>query len=115
MTKSVDTIADMQTPYEKWQSKEGIRSYKGFAADLNTLEVDPWPRKAANGAFINLADQETLDAYVLEIPPGGKIAPLRHMFEEAIYVLSGLGATTVWYDGLPKTNIEWQAGSLLFP
>ena len=115
MTKSVDTIADMQTPYEKWQSQEGIRSYKGFAADLNTLDVDPWPRKAAKGAFINLADQETLDAYVLEIPPGSKTAPQRHMFEEAIYVLSGSGATSVWYDGLPKRTFEWQAGSLFSP
>lgn len=110
-----NTTIEMQTPYEKWQSGEGIRSHKGFAADLNTIEAEPWPRKAAKGVFINLADQESLDAYVLEIPPGGKTAPLRHMFEEAIHVLSGRGATTVWYDGMPKRTFEWQAGSLFSP
>lgn len=115
MKNSAGTLIEMQTPYEKWQATEGIRSHKGFAADLNTLKVDPWPRKAARGAFINLADQESLDAYVLEIPPGSKTAPQRHMFEEAIYVLSGRGATTVWYDGLPKRTFEWQAGSLFSP
>ncbi len=115
MRDLANTPIEMQTPYEKWQSGEGVRSHKGFAADLNSIEVDPWPRKAAKGAFINLADQESLDAYVLEISPGGKTAPQRHMFEEAIYILSGRGATSVWYDGMPKRTFEWQAGSLFSP
>lgn len=115
MRDLANTPIEMQTPYEKWQSGEGVRSHKGFAADLNSIEVDLWPRKAAKGAFINLADQESLDAYVLEIPPGGKTAPQRHMFEEAIYILSGRGATSVWYDGMQKQTFEWQAGSLFSP
>src|SRR3990172_6937528 len=35
------TTIEMQTPYEKWQIGEGIRSYRGFAVDLNIAEVDP--------------------------------------------------------------------------
>ena len=41
MADIASTTIEMQTPYEKWQIGEGIRSYRGFAVDLNIAEVDP--------------------------------------------------------------------------
>ena len=44
-----------KTPDELWQEQEGIPIYHGLAIDdLNTLELGPWQRKAAAGAFINM-------------------------------------------------------------
>ena len=108
-------IPPLETAYSEWQRDEGIPVYRGFWADLAMLELAPWERKGCLGAYVNLADQESLDAYVAEIPPGGKTNPQRHLYEEVIYVLRGRGATTIWYDGMPKQTFEWQEGSLFSP
>jgi len=105
----------VETTYTKWQREEGIPVHRGFWADLINAEVAPWPRKGCLGAYLNLADQESLDAYVAEIPPGSHSKPQRFMYEEIVYVLSGRGATTVWYEGMPKHTFEWQEGSLFAP
>src|SRR5918993_3483241 len=104
-----------ETTYSKWQRDEGIPIYKNYWADLYALELGPWERKGCLGAFVNLSGQESLDAYVAEIPPGKESKPERHMFEKGIYILSGHGSTTVWYDGMPKHTFEWQEGSLFSP
>ena len=104
-----------ETTYTRWQREEGIPIYRGFWADLTTVEVASWERKGCLGAYVNLADQESLDAYVAEIPTGGQTKPQRYMYEETIYVLSGRGATTIWYKEMPKHTFEWQEGSLFSP
>ncbi len=44
-----------KTPYEVWQETEGVPVYKGLAIDdVRTVAVEPWKRKRALGAFINL-------------------------------------------------------------
>jgi uncharacterized RmlC-like cupin family protein len=88
--------------------------YRGFAVeDLRTLELAPWARKSARGAFINLdGTGGTNDAYVLEIPPRGQTNVQRHIYEEMVYVLDGSGSTSVWYDENSKVTFEWGRGSL---
>jgi len=100
--------------YDEWQRGEAIPVVRGFfVEDLNTVAVEPWKRKGGLGAFINLEGTGgTNDAYVCEIPPGKTLQPQRHLFEEMIFVLQGRGATTVWYEGMPKRTFEWQEGSL---
>ncbi|HEY3118419.1 MAG TPA: cupin domain-containing protein [Chloroflexota bacterium] len=103
-------------PYYDWQEREGIRAITGlFIEDLNTAELDPWARTGGKGAFVNLGLKigHSKAAYIVEIPAGGSLNPMRHMFEEVVYVVSGRGATTVWTEGKEKQLIEWQEGSLL--
>jgi quercetin dioxygenase-like cupin family protein len=100
--------------YDDFIAKEGIPNITGFAVDdLRSVEVKPWARLDCLGTYINLDGAgKTNDAYVAEIPPGGKMAPEKHIFEEEIYVLSGRGATLVGDDPHSRTSFEWKAGSI---
>jgi mannose-6-phosphate isomerase-like protein (cupin superfamily) len=100
--------------YEEWQKREDVRVIRDFAfADLRAVELTPWLRKGGNGAIINIPnDILKNDAHLVEIAPGGKSEPERHVYEETVYILSGHGATRVWYDGQEPDTFEWQAGSL---
>jgi len=100
--------------YSQYQQGEGVPVYRGFAVeDLRTVELAPWARKGASGAFINLdGTGGTNDAYVLEIPPRGQTNVQRHIYEEMVYVLEGNGSTSVWYDEKRKVTFEWGKGSL---
>src|SRR5712692_7985767 len=100
--------------YEDWQRREGAPLITGFyIEDLKELELGAWERKGGKGAFVNLECTVGVnDAHVIEIAPGGKSAPERHLYEEMTYVLTGRGATTVWYDDGQKQTFEWGRGSL---
>src|SRR5687767_3018854 len=102
--------------YKMFQAEEGIPVYRGSAIDdVVHLDVGPWLRTGQKGAFINLAEQEEDDAYVLEIAPGGQTEVLHHLFEIGIIVLEGHGATSFWQPSTPKQTVEWQPGSLFAP
>jgi mannose-6-phosphate isomerase-like protein (cupin superfamily) len=100
--------------YDEFIAREGIPNITGFAVDdLRTVALKPWARLDCLGAYINLDGAgKTNDAYVAEIPPGGKMAPEKHIFEEQIYVLSGRGATLIGDDPNSRTSFEWKAGSI---
>ncbi len=103
--------------YGEWQESEGIPIVRGLTVDeVDQVEVGPWRRKGVRGAFIRLdGAEETLDSYVCEIPSGASTRPEKYMFEEAIFVLRGRGATTVWQEGSKKHTFEWQRGSVFSP
>lgn len=108
--------AARETPYQVWQKTEGIPIIRGsYVADLHDVEVQPWTRVGQRGAYVNLADQEHDDAYVLEIAPGGQTEPQHHLFEALVYVLEGRGTTTVWNPGGTKQTVEWEKGSVFSP
>ncbi len=92
---------------------EGIPSLGGFyVSDVNTLELTPWERKGGSGVFLNLEGTgEINDTHVVEIKPGGKSKPERHLYEEMVYVVSGHGSTTVT-SGERSQTFEWGPGSL---
>lgn len=105
-----------ESPYRRWQQAEGIPVHSGsFLEDLHTVTVGPWPRIGQQGAFVNLADQQQDDGWVIEIAPGGETSPIRHAFEANIYVVEGRGATTIWQPNAEKQTVEWQAGSIFSP
>ena len=103
-------------PYYAWQAREGLPIHNQFSVpDLRTAEVKPWDRVGGNGAFVSLGTKPGHDTghYLVEIPARGALKPMRHMFEEMVYVVSGRGATTVWNEGYPKRMFEWGPGSLI--
>ncbi|HLK14887.1 MAG TPA: hypothetical protein VKT78_08785 [Fimbriimonadaceae bacterium] len=104
------------TEYQRWQKAEGIPIHSGaYVTDLYHADVAPWARIGQKGAFVNLADQEIDDAWLIELAPGGDTNPLRHMFEATIVVLDGRGATTIWQPGKQKQTVEWARGSVFAP
>lgn len=104
------------SPYREWQESEGIPIYRGsYVTDLSTLGVAPWARVGQMGAFVNLADQEQDDGWVMEIAPTGNTKVLHHMCEGVVFVLEGRGATTFWQEGTAKESVEWKRGSVFAP
>ncbi|HEY3116325.1 MAG TPA: ethanolamine ammonia lyase-activating protein [Chloroflexota bacterium] len=110
------TAVNRESVYQKWQEGEGIPIHRtSYIADLHTLDVEPWGRVGQKGAFVNLAEQEEDDSYVLELAPGGQTEVLHHLFECTILVLAGRGATTLWQEGHQKQTVEWQRGTVFSP
>ena len=104
------------SPYRQFLKKEGIPVYEGGFIDVNKIELKPWKRVGALGAYIFLEGTAgTVDAWVCEIPPGGQTTAERHIFEEQILVLSGKGRTRVWQgDPNDAITLEWEKGAV-FP
>ncbi len=77
------------------------------------LELGDWARSGGKAAFVNMDGAgSTCDTLVEEIAPGGQLKPQRHMYEKAVFILEGQGATTIWNEGGKKHTLEWQKGSL---
>src|SRR2546426_8339736 len=79
--------------YRRFLEREQLPLLSGLAVgDLKRVEVKPWPRMDARGAYIQLTGAEDTDgAYVLEIPSGSSTAPEQHVFEEVFFVIGGGG------------------------
>lgn len=105
---------EKETPYTRWVAEQGLEIRDAiYVTNLHTMALDPWERRGGRGAFLNHdASRTSNDAYVCEIPPGGKLAPQRQLYEEMVYVLNGRGSTTVWNDSGRKVSFEWQAGAI---
>ena len=99
--------------YLDWVKTEGIPIVEDFGIDLLNVEVKPWARMGALGAYTLLKGRgDFIDTYVLEIPPGGATEPQRHLFEEVVYVLDGRGSTTIEAADGTKHSFEWGTKSL---
>jgi mannose-6-phosphate isomerase-like protein (cupin superfamily) len=101
-------------PYLAWIEDEGVKLYRDFVFEsLHQLELGDWPRKGGRGAIINIPnDTMTNDAQVIEIAPARSSQPEHHLYEEMVYILSGRGSTSVWWDEQRKQTFEWGPGSL---
>ena len=102
MPFDVEKFDQSQAPrvdtYQEWQAAQSIPVVRGFhVPDIRQLEVSPWELKGGLGSFICLDGAgKATDAYVCEIPPGGKLKPQRHLYEEMVYIASGRGATVAF-------------------
>lgn len=57
-----------------------------------------------------------MDAVLVELPPGGKLAPHKHLYEEMIYVVTGKGYTEMWLPGTTaKKRYNWNESDVLSP
>ncbi len=104
-------------PYEEWLKAEAIPVYRDYGiSNVRTIEVKPWKRMGASGAYIDLKGGEGVnDGYVCEIPAGGKTTPQRYLFEEIVYILSGEGETAIWVPGGGKQIVKWKPGAVIGP
>jgi len=102
--------------YLDWIAAEGVPVVEDFCVDLRRVETRFWPRMGADGAVVHMKGRgDFISVFLVDLPPGGTTAPLRHLYEEIFYVLSGYGATTVEdADGASHT-FEWGPGSMFAP
>lgn len=103
--------------YHEWIESQKIPVIREFfVPDLRKLELGWWERKGGYGAVLNMmATREVDDAYVCEIPPGAKLKPDRHLFEEMVCIISGKGQTTVWHDSGASETFQWSRGTIVAP
>ncbi len=102
----------LRDPYLEWAKAEGVPVVEDFAVDLNQVATQPWSRMGVPGAFVHLKGRgDFMSLFVIDLPPGGKCVPQRHLYEEVIYVLSGHGSTKVEIDGRSH-SFEWGPNSL---
>jgi len=105
---------EKETPYTRFIASEGLDILNGlYVRNLNTVELKPWARRGGKAVFVNHdASRTSNDCYVMEIAPGGKLAPHRQLYEEMIMILSGRGSTRVWSDSGKEVSFEWGPGAL---
>jgi oxalate decarboxylase/phosphoglucose isomerase-like protein (cupin superfamily) len=102
--------------YDLWQEGEGVPVYKRFQVEsLMDVELGEWRRFGCRGAFVNLADPHITTAAILEIPPGARTHPVKHIFEALVYGISGRGRTTISSPECPEVAVEWGAHGLFSP
>jgi cupin superfamily acireductone dioxygenase involved in methionine salvage len=100
-------------PYGDWAKGEGVPIVEALGLDLFDVETKPWARFGTPGAIVHLKGRgDFTSLFVLDLPPGGKSAPLKHMFEMVVYVLEGNGSTTIETADGRVHSFEWQPKSL---
>ena len=105
---------EKDTPYLRWVRGEGLDIIAAhYVPNLRTVELKPWARREAKGAYINHeASRTSNDCYVCEIGPGRKLPAQRQLYEEMILILDGRGSTSVWNDAGKRVTFEWKTGAL---
>ena len=94
--------------YLDWAKAQRIPIHEDFGLDLLAIETGKWDWYGARGAFAHTHGRGDFMAnYVVEIAPGGKTAPVKHLYECFVYVLSGQGSCTIWLPGGAKQTFEW--------
>lgn len=108
-TSTVDlTDKFLVDPYMRWAENQKIPIHLDFGHDLLALETKPWDLYEVNGCFAHCHGRGDFMAnYVVEVPPGGKTKPVRHLYEAFFFVLAGHGSTTVWSPDGDKRTFEW--------
>jgi uncharacterized RmlC-like cupin family protein len=100
-------------PYGSWAAQEGVPIVEDFGVDLLAVPTAPWPRFGVEGAIVNLKGRgDFVSIFVLDLGPGARTAPQRHLYEEVVYVLSGFGSTTVEGSDGRSHSFEWGPKSL---
>ena len=109
------TMWSKKFTYDYWMESTGVPVHKGFyVEDLRTVGLGWWEERQCNTAFIQLVGQEGVSSTrITEIPAGETTRPFKFSLDEVVYVVSGRGLTTIWYDGSStKKNFEWQQHSM---
>jgi hypothetical protein len=113
--KTIEGVpADRRTPYERWVEDElKLDLHHGYAfGPLGKLPVKPWPERGFNAAVLDLIGCESTTGLIVgEIPPGKSTEPVKQIFDENIYIVSGTGSCTIEIGG-ETTSFEWGPRSM---
>jgi mannose-6-phosphate isomerase-like protein (cupin superfamily) len=100
-------------PYNDWVEREGLIVHEGLACDLLTAETKFWPRLGVNGAAVHLRGRgDFSNLFLIDIPPGKSTEPIRHLYEEVVYVVEGRGSTQIEFADGRTHSFEWQPRSM---
>ena len=102
-------------PYKIWSAGEGVPVIEDFGVDLLACETKAWSRigDGCKGAIVNLKGRgDNICIFLLELDPGVKSAPQKHLYEEIFYVLSGHGSVTVEAKDGRRHSFEWGPKSM---
>src|SRR3954462_15830081 len=103
----------LRDPYGSWIQAEGVPVVEDFGIDLLALPVARWPRLGVDGGVAHLKGRgDFVAVFVLDLAPGAKTEPQRHLYEEVVYVLSGHGSTAIETADGRKHSFEWGPKSL---
>ena len=98
--------------YRDWVDGEGVPVAEGFAVNLSQTPVARWERYGANGSVVNVAGRgDFLDLWLIEVPAASQTAPVHHLFEAVVYVISGHGSTVIEAGGR-RHSFEWGPHSM---
>jgi len=108
ITEDPDNNKFLLDPYKSWAEGEGVPIHLDFGHNLLRLETAHWDRYDAKGCFAHTRGMGDFMAnYVLEVEPGRKTRPVKHIYEAFIFVLAGYGSTVVWLPGGGTRTFEW--------
>jgi oxalate decarboxylase/phosphoglucose isomerase-like protein (cupin superfamily) len=103
-------------PYDDYIASEGLPIHHAVVgvADVTQLPRQPWARTGALATFVQLTGtfQSERGIYIAEIPGGQALEPVKHIYEEEIFVLAGRGVSQVWQGDGEKLTFEWGEGSV---
>ena len=102
------------TPYERWMLAQEVPIIHGyFAADVPNQPMERWDRLGCPATFLHLRGMEGRTAmYAVEIPPGGETRPIKHMYEQIVFVLKGQGRAEVRDAEGHVSELDWQETSM---
>jgi len=88
----------------------------GESIKVASHPVQPDPETGTSIARLGEGELFQADLTLVEIPPGGKMPPHRHLAEEVIYIVAGEGHTLMWTrEGEQPQQYKWTAGDLVSP
>ena len=104
-------------PYNDWARAQNVPIVEDFGIDIRKVPVKKWDRFGMDGALCHLKGRDDfISIFAFELPPGGKSAVIRHIYEEVIYVLEGQGSTQLEFPDGSKRSFEWgQRGMFAIP
>ena len=113
MSEGPTTTRELIDPYLDWAAAEGVPVHEGYGVNLLQAPVAPWPRFGLDGAIVHLtARGDFVSLYIQELKAGATSAPIRHMYEQLVYVLSGHGSTQLEGEDGKTVTFEWGPHSL---
>lgn len=115
MTQKEETLfIDSDFTYQEFLEQEAVPVHDGHAVDnVKTAEVGDWERTGIRGAIVQCKGHERLnDVHIHEIPPGESSQFVHPLYEEIVYVATGIGATVIRDESGEEQVFEWSKDSL---